>query len=354
MVSTTPGTVTIGDRAVGAGQPCFVIAEAGVNHNGDVDMALELVRAAARAGADAVKFQTFVAERLVTADAAKARYQAEHTGAEETQAAMLKRLELTPGMHHAVIEECARAGLMFFSTPFDEQSADFLESLDLPVFKIPSGEVTNLPYLAHIAAKRRPMILSTGMSNLAEVARAVETIERAGPAPLAILHCLSAYPAPGEQANLRAMQTIRDAFARPTGFSDHTVGTAVALAAVAMGANLIEKHYTLDRTLPGPDHAASLEPDELARMVADIRLVEAAQGDGIKRPQPVEAEIAAVARKSLIAARDIAAGEVIVREALIAKRPGTGISPADLHWVVGRTARRALPADTVLSTDDLA
>lgn len=343
----------VAGRAIGAGRPCYVIAEAGVNHNGDIDLAMELVRVAARSGADAVKFQTFSVDRLVTEDARKAQYQATQTGTGESQAEMLRRLEFTAPMHYAVLEECARLGLTFFSTPFDERSADFLESLGVPVFKIPSGEVTNLPYLAHIAAKRRPMILSTGMCTLGEVAEAVDTIQKAGPAPLAILHCLTAYPAPPDQANLRAMDTLRQAFGCPTGFSDHTAGLTIPIAAIAAGAELIEKHFTLDRTLSGPDHAASLEPGELEQMVTEIRTVERAMGDGIKRRQPVEMEIAEVARKSLTTLEAIPAGDVVDLSALIARRPGIGISPADIGWVVGRRARIDLPAGHTLVPGDL-
>lgn len=349
----TESVVEIAGRPVGPGHPCYVIAEAGVNHNGDERLAIELVRVAARAGADAVKFQSFVAERLVVAGTAKANYQIENTGTQESQAEMLKALELTEDLHRIVINEAREQGITFFSTPFDELSADLLESFDVPVFKIPSGEVTNLPLLAHVAAKRRPMILSTGMSDLEEVRRALSTIEEAGPAPVILLHCLSYYPAPPEQANLRAMETMRREFGRPTGFSDHTPGIPIPLAAVALGADVIEKHITIDRGLPGPDHAASIEPDELERMVREIRLVQSSLGDGEKRRQPIEEEIAAVARKSVVAATAIPAGEPIRREWLTMKRPGTGISPAEVDRVVGRRARREIAADQLLSLADL-
>jgi len=345
--------VAIAGRLVGGDEPCYVIAEAGVNHNGDPALVRELVRVAARSGADAVKFQTFTTERLVTATAEKARYQVEQTGGGESQADMLRRLELTGDLHAVAIEEARAAGITFFSTPFDEEAADFLESLDVPVFKIPSGDVTNLPLVRHIAAKRRPIILSTGMCSLREVAEALEAIEGAGPAPIILLHCLSYYPAPPEQANLRAMATMRAAFDIPVGFSDHTPGIAVPIAAATLGASVIEKHITTDRTLPGPDHAASLEPAELDEMVRSIRLVEASLGDGVKRRQPVEEEIARVARKSLVTTRAVAAGAAITRDAIAAKRPGTGIPPRELEAVVGRLAARDIPADTTLAYGDL-
>jgi len=343
--------VELGGRRVGPGNSCFVIAEAGVNHNGDLDLARELVRVAARAGADAVKFQTFSAERLVTASAPKAGYQAARTDPQETQRGMLERLELNAGEHRQLIQECERAGILFLSSAFDEESADLLEQLGVVAYKVPSGEITNLSYLRHLAGKGRCLIVSTGMSTLDEVGAAVGAIRETAQVPLVLLHCVSLYPAPAASANLLAMQSMREAFAVPVGYSDHTEGQTVALAAVALGADMIEKHFTTDRSLPGPDHAASLEPDELRLLVEGIRAVQSARGDGVKRPTPEEAATAAVARKSLVAARDIAAGETIERDMLTIKRPGTGLPPERLDWVVGRRARTPIGVGTVITPE---
>ena len=343
--------IAIGGRRVGPDQPCFVIAEAGVNHNGDLELARRLVDAAAEAGADAVKFQTFSADRLATAAAPQADYQRRNTGIEESQRAMLHRLELTAEAHRELMARCRERGILFLSSPFDEDSADFLEELGVPAFKIPSGELTNVPFLAHVARKGRPLIVSTGMATLDEVRPAVETIRQAGSPPLALLHCVSSYPAQPADVNLRAMATLREAFAVPVGFSDHTAGTDIALAAVALGANILEKHLTLDRTLPGPDHLASLEPDEWIAMVVALRRIEAALGDGRKRPAPSEADAARVARKSLVAAGDLPAGCVLRRDHLAIRRPGTGLPPGRLESVLGRRLRRALAAGAVLTED---
>lgn len=333
---------------------CFIIAEAGVNHNGDLDLALRLVDAAAEAGADAVKFQTFKAERLVTADAQKAEYQKVATGGEETQLAMLQRLELTDDMHRQLQAHCAHKGILFLSTPFDEESADYLDGLGLPLFKIPSGEVTNLPFLRYLAGKGKPLIMSTGMCNLADVEQAVDTLRDAGAPELVLLHCVSQYPAPPETTNLRAMLTLSEAFDVPVGYSDHTLGTAIPIGARAMGAILIEKHFTLDRTLPGPDHQASLEPDELAEMIAGIRLVEVALGDGIKRPHACELETRDVARKSIVTARDLPAGTEITAADVRMMRPGTGLAPAKLDELLGSRTRHALESGTLLTWTDIA
>ncbi|MEA3210623.1 MAG: N,N-diacetyllegionaminate synthase [Chthoniobacter sp.] len=344
-------SLNIAGRQIGLGHPCFVIAEAGVNHNGSLDLARRLIDAAADAGADAVKFQTFQAEQLVTADAPKAIYQQQTTDADESQFTMLKRLELDAPAHHELMAHTAARGLIFLSTPFDEPSADLLEALDLPAFKIPSGEITNFPLLEHVARKRRPIILSTGMSTLAEVEAAVAAIRGAGDGGLALLHCVSCYPTAPIDANLRAMQTMTAAFPVPVGFSDHTLGTEVALAAVALGAQIIEKHLTLDRSLPGPDHAASLEPAEFKALLRGIRNVETALGHGRKEPALSEANTAAVARKSLIAARDLPAGEVLDATAIAIKRPGTGLAPARRGELVGRKTRIAVPAGTLFTLE---
>src|ERR1700674_614875 len=343
----------IGGRLVGPGHPCFVIAEAGVNHNGDLDLGRKLVRAAADAGADAVKFQTFSADRLVTASAPKAAYQAARTDPAETQQNMLRHLELGAAEHRELIKECERRNILFLSSAFDEESADLLDDLGVVAFKVPSGEITNLPYVRHLAKKGRCLIVSTGMSDMDEVSAAVSAIRETAAVPIVLLHCVSLYPAPAAGSNLRAMDAMRSAFGVPVGYSDHTEGVAVALAAVALGADMIEKHLTLDRTLPGPDHAASLEPGELRTLVMGIRDVEAARSDGVKRPLPEEAETAAVARKSLVAAVDIPAGTVIGREMLSVKRPGTGLPPGRLDSVVGRQARTAITAGSVITAEML-
>lgn len=343
--------VELGGKRIGPGNPCFVIAEAGVNHNGHIDLARELVRLAARAGADAIKFQTFSAERLVTASAPKAAYQAVRTDPAESQREMLKRLELGTEEHRLLMADCRREGILFLSSAFDEDSADLLEGLGVAAYKVPSGEITNLPYLRHLARKQRCLIVSTGMSTLDEVGEAVAAIRAAAEVPLVLLHCVSLYPAPAAASNLRAMATLRRAFDVPVGYSDHSEGWAVTLAAVALGADMIEKHFTTDRTLPGPDHATSLEPDEFQTLVESIHAVGTALGDGTKRPIPEESVTAAVARKSVVAAADIPAGALIVREMLTVKRPGTGITPGKLEWVVGRHARIAIAAGSVITAE---
>jgi len=332
-------TLTIGDHRIGPSQRCFILAEAGVNHNGDVDLARKLVDAAVAAKADAVKFQTFKAARLASGSAPKADYQLQTTGAEESQLEMLERLELPDEAYRDLMDYCSQKGIVFLSTPFDEPSADLLDEMGIAAFKLPSGEITNLPFLRHVAAKGKPVILSTGMSGLGEVEAAVQTIESTGNRNLVLLHCVSNYPAAPGDVNLRAMNTLAAAFDLPVGYSDHTEGIEIALAAVAMGACLIEKHFTLDRNLPGPDHKASLEPDELARMIQGIRAVESALGDGRKQPAASEARTASAARRSLVAARDIAAGTVLGDDMVAVMRPGTGLPPAMRQYVVGRVLR---------------
>ncbi len=344
--------VTVGDRRIGPGEPCFVIAEGGVNHNGDPVLARRLIDAAREAGADAVKFQTFDPSALASDDAPKAAYQAERQGP-GTQREMLERLVLSHETHVELKAYAERSGLLFLSTPFDEGSADFLESLGVAAFKLPSGELTNHPFLAHVARKRRPILLSTGMANLDEVRAAVGAIRGAADVPIALLHCVSCYPARAEDSNLRAMDTLRREFGVPVGWSDHTLGIHMAVAAAALGANLIEKHITLDRTMPGPDHAASLEPYELRELVRAVRAVSAGLGDGRKVPVPAEVPIAAVARKSLHWSRPLRAGELVRADHLIALRPGTGISPAHMNTVVGRRVRADVLARTMVRETDL-
>jgi N,N'-diacetyllegionaminate synthase len=343
----------IAGHEIGTGRQCFIIAEAGVNHGGSVARALELIDIAADAGANAVKFQTFDADRLALRNAPKAAYQIEATGSIESQHAMLKRLELTWAEYRMLAERCRAKSVLFLSTPFDEQSADLLDSLDVAAFKTASGELTNLGFLGHVARKRKPMIVSTGMATLGEVEAAVMEIRDAGASRFALLHCVSNYPAAAKDVNLRAMKTLGLAFGAPVGYSDHTAGLEVAFASVALGACVLEKHFTLDRTLPGPDHAASLEPDELAQLVRGIRSIEAARGDGRKVPSASEAATAAVARKSLVTTRYISSGERLTDDDLVTKRPGTGLAPALRSQVLGRSARVPIPEGTLLALEML-
>lgn len=328
----------------------LIIAEAGVNHNGDIELARRLIDVAAEAGADLVKFQTFSADRLVAPHAPKAQYQQRETAAEETQHAMIRRLELTRDMHLELMAHCRRRDIGFFSTGFDAQSVDLLAELGLDKFKIPSGEITNLPYLRHVAAYGKPVIVSTGMAGLAEIEAALEVLEQGGVPRdrITVLHCNTEYPTPMRDVNLRAMCALREAFQVAVGYSDHTAGIEVAVAAVALGASVIEKHFTLDRSLPGPDHQASLEPAELAAMVAAIRNVEVCLGDGIKRASESELKNKPIARRSIVAATAIRAGETFTPANLAAKRPGTGVSPMRWDEFVGRRAGRDYAADELI------
>lgn len=328
----------------------LIIAEAGVNHNGSIDLAKRLVSAAAEAGADFVKFQTFVAERIMTAYAPKAEYQIRNAGAVQTQREMAKSLELSREAHEILIDECRRCEIGFFSTGFDAESVDLLVELGLDCLKIPSGEITNLPYLRHVGRYRKRVILSTGMATLGEIEAALEAVEVAGTARenITVLHCTTEYPAPMADVNLRAMLTIRDAFGVSVGYSDHTVGIDVPIAAVALGATIIEKHFTLDRGLPGPDHQASLEPDQFKAMVSAIRNIEVALGDGIKRLSSGEVKNKPIVRKSLVAARAIRAGERFSETNLAVKRPGTGLSPMRWDEILGRKARRDFDPDELI------
>lgn len=328
----------------------LIIAEAGVNHNGDLVLAKRLIDAAATAGADFVKFQTFSADRLVTRDARKAEYQIREAGDRESQHEMLSRLELTGEMHAELIKHCAACNIRFLSTGFDIESVDLLRRLGQDLFKIPSGEITNLPYLRHVGRLGKKIILSTGMATLDEVEAALNALEGAGTARanITVLHCTTEYPAPMSEVNLRAMQSIRDTFGVAVGYSDHTNGIEVAIAAVSLGASIIEKHFTLDRNLPGPDHQASLEPDELKSMVSAIRNIEIALGDGIKRPGPGEVKNRPIARKSLVARRAIKAGEPYSPDNITTKRPGNGISPMQWDEVIGRKAPRDFAVDELI------
>lgn len=336
----------------GAGR-CYVIAEAGINHNGDPDLALQLVDVAARAGADAVKFQAFRVERLVSPSTPMAEYQKANTGVEQSQAEMLAGYALDEEIFAAITERARERGLAFLCTPFDEGSADAIGPL-VKAFKVPSGELTNALLLEHLAAKGKPMLLSTGMATLEEVRDALRVVRAVRPVPVAVLHCVTAYPAAPGDCNLTAMTTMRAALRVPIGWSDHTQGTAVTLAAVALGASIIEKHFTLDRTMAGPDHAASLEPDELTSMIRDVRIVEAALGDGRKIPMEAERANARLVRKSLHAARGLHAGRPLERADVEALRPGTGIAPTQLHVLLGRRLTRNVAVGEPLSEGDFA
>ena len=328
----------------------LIIAEAGVNHNGDLSLAKHLIDVAADAGADLVKFQTFDADRLVTRAATKAAYQLGSTDGGQSQHEMLRRLTLSATMHEDLMAHCAVRKIGFFSTGFDLASIDLLVSLGQNHFKIPSGEITNLPYLRHIGRLCKPVIMSTGMASLGEIEAAIDALENAGTprAVITALHCTTEYPAPMADVNLRAMLSIGAAFNVAVGYSDHTAGIEVPIAAVALGATVIEKHFTTDRSLPGPDHKASLEPPELKAMVSAIRHVELALGTGIKRLMPSEAGNRLVARKSLVASRPIQAGEPFSAQNLAVKRPGTGISPMRWDEVIGRSAPREFAPDELI------
>ena len=346
--------IKISGRLVGPGAPGFIIAEAGVNHNGSVEMARQLIDAAVEARADAIKFQTFTAEKLLVPSAPKASYQNETTDPAESQLAMIKRLELSLAAFEELNAYARARGIMFLSTPFDEESADFLQQLGMAAFKIPSGELTNTPLVAHIAALGKPMVISTGMADLNEVKTAVACARENGCDEIVLLQCVSNYPAAPADANLRAMETMSAEFGVPTGYSDHVDGTAVALAAVARGACVMEKHLTLDRSLPGPDHRASLEPQEFARFVRDLRNVEASIGTGHKQPAAAEATTAVAARRSVVAAREIFAGTALTQDLLALRRPGTGLPASMLDQLVGRTACVDIPDGAVLTMEMLA
>ena len=339
----------------------FIIAEAGVNHNGDEGMAVELVDVAADSGADAVKFQTFSADRLTRRGAEKAAYQQRTTGAGD-QYDMLKALEMSESVHRRILERCALRNIEFMSTAFDEQSLDFLVSLGIKRIKVPSGEITNTPFLRHMASKGLPLIVSTGMASLAEVEDAVAVISEARARHgfsealaevVTILHCTSNYPAAASDVNLRAMLTIARSTGLPVGYSDHTAGIAVSTAAVAMNATVIEKHFTLDKTLAGPDHSASLEPAELKALVDSIREIEQALGDGTKQPTESELAVRAVVRRSVTTLREIAAGTPIGPDDVVLMRPGTGIPPAELDRVFGRVPKHMIAAGATLEWSHL-
>jgi len=326
----------------------FVIAEAGVNHNGDVSLAHNLIDAAADAGADAVKFQTWRAEGLATAEAPKAEYQLLTTGSKGNQLDMLRKLELPKKYLPELINHCEERDISFLSTPHDWEAIDILDQFNVISYKVGSGDMTNLPFLRKMAQKMRPIILSTGMADLGEVEEAVDTVRSMGNERLILLHAVTSYPARFEDVNLRAMLTLEQAFRVPVGYSDHTPGLEASLAAVAMGARVIEKHFTLDRSMPGPDHTSSLEPPELKSLMQGIRLVETALGNGIKKPAQVEEDIKVVARKSIVAAADIPAGAVLTEDMLTTKRPGSGIVPKHWESLIGRQVAVDISQDDLI------
>ena len=331
----------------------FIIAEAGVNHNGSLELAKRLIEAAADAGADAVKFQTFVAEEVVSINAPKAEYQKQATDASESQYEMIKKLELSREAHKELMEYAKNKNIMFLSTPFDERSVDLLVELGVPLIKISSGEITNHPFLRYIAKKDLPIILSTGMATLEEVREAVSVIKKTGCNDLTLLHCTSNYPALFEDCNLRAMKTMADAFKIPVGYSDHTPGRVVPVAVAALGACVIEKHFTLDKNLPGPDHKASLDPDELKDMVYDIRKVEKALGSSVKAPVELELEVRNVVRRSIVAKVEIPRGTLITEDLITFKRPGIGIAPKHADHIIEKKANQNIHKDEIIKYEYL-
>ena len=334
----------------------LIIAEAGVNHNGSLDLAKKLVDVASEAGVDYVKFQTFKAETLVSRTAKKAEYQQRNINdGDDSQFAMIKKLELNVEMHKVLIDYCQHKHVKFLSTAFDLDSIDLLNELEIDLFKIPSGEITNLPYLQKIGAIGKPVILSTGMANLGEIEAALTVLIDAGTdrGSISVLHCNTEYPTSMEDVNLKAMLTIGEAFKVQVGYSDHTLGIEIPVAAVAMGATIIEKHFTLDKTMEGPDHMASLEPDELINMVKAIRNIEKAMGNGIKRPSASEAKNMEIARKSIHIAKHLSVGHVLTMDDLLMKRPGSGISPMQINSVLGKSVTVALQEDDMLNWNQM-
>jgi len=329
----------------------LIIAEAGVNHNGSIKMAKQLIDVATEAGADIVKFQTFKAGKLVSKAARQAEYQkANLKNSDDSQYNMLKRLELDEAMHIELIDYCQQKGITFLSTGFDEESVDLLDRLGVPFYKIPSGEITNKPYLQHIARKLKPVVISTGMADLNEIKEALDVLTGEGLdlSMITVLHCNTEYPTPMEDVNLKAMLTIKETFKVKVGYSDHTKGIEVAIAAVAMGAEVIEKHFTLDRNLPGPDHKASLEPDELKAMVSAIRNIELALGDGVKKASKSEIKNITIVRKSIVAIKEIKKGEIFSTQNIAAKRPGNGISPMRWDEIIGEKAIKEFKPDDLI------
>lgn len=326
----------------------FIIAEAGVNHNGNIEIARKLVDEAVLAGADAVKFQTFKAENLVCKDAKKAAYQMETTDSSESHFDMLKKLELTPEMHRELIQYCAEKNIMFLSTPFDIDSLRYLTECGIEIIKIPSGEITSYPYLREVGRTGKPVILSSGMSRLEEIQDAINVLREYGSSEITVLHCNTEYPTPYVDVNLKAMLTIKEKLGVDVGYSDHTPGIEVSVAAAALGAAVVEKHFTLDKNMEGPDHKASLEPDELREMIRQIRNIEAALGNGQKVPSDSERKNIEIVRKSIVAKRDIKQGDVFTEDNLTTKRPGSGICPMRWNEMIGQKAVRDFAADELI------
>ncbi|MBU0532279.1 N-acetylneuraminate synthase [Candidatus Micrarchaeota archaeon] len=330
---------------MGTNYPCFIIAEAGVNHNGSVELAKKLIDAAVDAKADAIKFQTFKAEELATEHVEKADYQKSSTEKNESQLEMLKKLELSEEEFKELYDYCQKKGIIFLSTPFDYQSADLLERLGILTYKISSGDLNNYPFLSYVAKKGKPIILSTGMSTIDEISRAIQSIHNTGKNDVILLQCTSSYPAPFDEINLRVMDTLRKKFSIPVGFSDHTVGIEVPLAAVALGASVIEKHFTLDRSMDGPDHKASIEPKELKLLIRSVRNVEAALGSSDKKPMLSEKDLRIIARKKIVAVKDIKKGEILSFESLSFKRSSIGLDPSSANSLIGKKSKRVIKKD---------
>jgi len=345
--------IKIGKRIIGEGRAAFIIAEAGVNHNGSLGLAKRLVKIAALAGADAVKFQTFKTDELVTQYAAYAKYQKRITSLRASQYEMLKSLELSHKTFQKLSEYSKQAGIMFLSTPFDFESADFLEQLGVPAFKLSSSDVTNLPLLEHIAKKHKPILLSTGMSSMQEIKEAVNAIRFQGNKDIILLQCTSGYPVDPRFVNLRVISTLKEAFSLPVGFSDHSLSTVIPSAAVALGACVVEKHFTIDRNLPGSDHKASLEPDQLREMIKHIREVETALGSSIKKIVSTELDTRKVARRSVVARVPMPKGTLIKGEMLAFKRPGTGLAPKYFYKIVDTRAKFNIKKDEQISLEDI-
>jgi N,N'-diacetyllegionaminate synthase len=337
-----------GVRAMNMFKKIIVIAEAGVNHNGSLSTAMQMVKKAKEAGADFIKFQTFIPELVMSKYAQKAEYQITSTGSEETQLEMVRKLKLSYKEFRFLKDYCAEHEMLFLSTPFDLKSIDFLDEIGMPLWKIPSGEVTNLPFLMKIAKTGKPIIMSTGMCTLDDIEAAIQILNSYGCSSITLLHCTTEYPTPYKEVNLNAIETLRNTFKLPIGYSDHTKGITIPIAAAALGSVVIEKHFTLDRNMEGPDHAASLEPEELKAMVEAIRCVEISMGDGIKKPTASESKNMVIARKSIVASKPIMKGEKFSKENITSKRPGSGISPMRWNEVIGQTAKHSFGEDELI------
>jgi N-acetylneuraminate synthase/N,N'-diacetyllegionaminate synthase len=343
--------IQINRKKIGYNQPCFIIAEAGVNHNGDIEIAKRLIDGAVEAGADAIKFQTFNADLLVTPDAEKAQYQKKGTPALESQYQMIKRLELSPHTFKKLSDYANMRKIIFFSSPFDMKSVDILERIEVPLYKIPSGEITNLPLLTYIAKKGKPIILSTGMATFEEIDEAINIIKNEGVEDIILLYCVTSYPAKMESLDLNVISSLRNRYHLPVGFSDHTTGIVAAIAARTLNACVIEKHFTLDRKMSGPDHKASIDPKGLKKLVMAIREIESALGNGMKKISKEEREIKAITRKSLVAAIDISAGTIITEIMIDLKRPGTGLAPKYKDKIIGKKSNRSIKKNELFDWD---